>query len=65
MNQMLQSFLQKQAAEARLPDKPNKVKEEAAVSYESIIKDKPAPKKVLEYIKKRLNELYEGSNEMK
>jgi len=61
MNQMLTAFLQRQAAEAKLPEKPTKTKTESkeTVTFESIIENKPPSKKVLEYIKHRLNELYE------
>jgi hypothetical protein len=65
MNQMLQNFLRKQERDAITPDKPNpKVKEkDKATSLSMIIETKPSSKKVLEYIKERLNKLYSNPDD--
>lgn len=56
---MLMNFIQKQERDALKPDKPNpKVKSEDELSLSMIIETKPSSKKVAEYIKHRLNQLF-------
>lgn len=68
MNQMLQDFVRKQQKLLEQPEKPNKVKTKSVLtaigsgkgieepSFAMIVEKKPSRKKVLEYLKHRLNE---------
>ena len=66
MDGLLGQFIRKQQAMALQPEAPNKVKGKKGTpepkfveknSLAHIIEDKPSSKKVLEYIKERINEI--------
>jgi hypothetical protein len=67
MNQMLHDFVRKQQKILEQPEKPNKVKTKSVLqsiasgkgveelSFAMIVEKKPSRKKVLEYLKHRIN----------
>jgi hypothetical protein len=68
MNQMLQDFIKKQQKKMETPEKPNKVKAKTILrsigglqgkeelSLAMIMEKKPSRKKVLEYLKMKIND---------
>lgn len=73
MNSMIQQMLRKAEEEARKQVVPNPsevkskksnkdMEEEEECTFEYIISKKPSSKKVLKYIKKFINEIYEESD---
>jgi len=68
MNQMLQDFIRKQQKKMEAPEKPNKVKAKTILrsigglqgkedlSLAMIMEKKPSRKKVLEYLKMKIND---------
>jgi hypothetical protein len=66
MDGLLGAFIRKQQESSMKPEAPNKVKEKKGTpvpkfeeknSLAHIIEEKPSSKKVLEYIKERINEI--------